>query len=121
MHELALSQSILDLVLECAAAERLRTVTRVVVEVGAAAGVDSEASRFCFDAVAEATAARGAELVILGVSLRARCGTCRHEFELSSTCTCRRLRQRGDDVPLLADHFPGDRHWRPRWGKVTSP
>jgi hydrogenase nickel incorporation protein HypA/HybF len=59
MHELALSQSIVDLVLERAAAERLRTVTRVV-EVGAAAGVDPEALRFCFDAVAEATAARGA-------------------------------------------------------------
>ena len=37
MHELALSQSIVELVLERAAAERLRTVTRVVVEVGAAA------------------------------------------------------------------------------------
>jgi hypothetical protein len=34
MHELALSQSIVELVLERAAAERLRTVTRVVVEVG---------------------------------------------------------------------------------------
>jgi hydrogenase nickel incorporation protein HypA/HybF len=74
MHELALSQSIVDLVLERAAAERLRTVTRVV-EVGAAAGVDPEALRFCFDAVAEATAARGAELVIIGVSLRTRCRT----------------------------------------------
>jgi hydrogenase nickel incorporation protein HypA/HybF len=92
MHELALSQSIVDLVLERAAAERLRTVTRVVVEVGAAAGVDPEALRFCFDAVAEATAVRGAELVIIGVSLRARCRTCRHEFEpagrLAACPTC---------------------------------
>ena len=57
MHELALSQSIVELVLERAAAERLRTVTRVVVEVGAAAGVDPEALRFCFEAVTEETAA----------------------------------------------------------------
>ena len=64
-------KNIVDVVLERAATERLRTVTRVVVEVGAAAGVDPEALRFCFDAVAEATAARAAELVIIGVSLRA--------------------------------------------------
>ena len=81
MHELALSQSILDLVLERARAERLGTVTRVAVEVGAAAGVDPEALRFCFDVVAEETIARGAEFVIAGVPLRARCRSCRHEFE----------------------------------------
>jgi hydrogenase nickel incorporation protein HypA/HybF len=63
MHDLALSQSIVDLVLERAAAERLRTETRVVVEVGAAAGVDPESLRFCFEAVTEETAARGAERV----------------------------------------------------------
>ena len=81
MHELALSQSIVDLVLERAGAERLRTVTRVAVEVGAAAGVDPEALRFCFDLVVEETIARGAELVIAAMPLRARCRTCRHEFE----------------------------------------
>ena len=81
MHELALSQSIVELVLERAAAERLRTVTRVVVEVGAAAGVDPEAFRFCFEAVTEETAATGAELAIMKVPRRVRCRTCRHEFE----------------------------------------
>jgi hydrogenase nickel incorporation protein HypA/HybF len=85
MHELALSLSIVDLVVERAAAERLRTVSRVVVEVGAAAGVDPEALRFCFEAVTEETAARGAELVIVEVPRRVRCGTCRHEFEPVAT------------------------------------
>ncbi len=42
MYELALSQSIVDLVVGCARAEGLRTVTRVVVEIGVAAGVDPE-------------------------------------------------------------------------------
>ena len=77
MHELALSQSIVELVLERAAAERLRTVTRVVVEVGAAAGVDPEALRFCFEAVTEETAASGAKLVLMKVPRRVRCRTCR--------------------------------------------
>ena len=81
MHELALSQSIADLVLERARVERVSTVTRVVVAVGAAAGVDAEALRFCWDVVAQETAARGAELVITEVPLQARCRSCRHEFE----------------------------------------
>jgi hydrogenase nickel incorporation protein HypA/HybF len=81
MHELALSQSIVALVLERARSERLRTVTRVAVEVGAAAGVDPEALRFCFDVVVEDTMVRGAELVIERTQLRARCRSCCAEFE----------------------------------------
>jgi hydrogenase nickel incorporation protein HypA/HybF len=84
MHELALSQSILALVLERARAERVRTVTRVAVEVGAAAGVDPEALRFCFDIVVEETVAHGAELVIQPAPLRVRCRSCCTEFEPSS-------------------------------------
>jgi hydrogenase nickel incorporation protein HypA/HybF len=87
VHELALSQSIVALVLERARAERLRTVTRVAVEVGAAAGVDPEALRFCFDVVVEETIARGAELVIERVRLRARCRACRAEFEPTTRFT----------------------------------
>ena len=81
MHELALSQSIVDLVLGCARAEGMRTVTRVDVEIGAAAGVDPGALQFCFDVVVEETAAQGAELVIAAVPLRTRCRSCLHEFE----------------------------------------
>jgi hypothetical protein len=46
MHELALSQSIVDLVVDRASKEGLREVTRVVVEVGVAAGVEPDALRF---------------------------------------------------------------------------
>jgi len=56
MHELALSQSIVDLVVECARKEGVHAVTRVVVEVGVAAGVEPDALRFCFDVVAADTA-----------------------------------------------------------------
>ena len=96
MHELALSQSILALVLERARAERFRTVTRIAVEVGAAAGVDPGALRFCFDVVVEDTMARGAELVVEPGPLRARCRSCCAEFEPIS-----RL------APCPACHRPG--------------
>ncbi len=76
MYELALSQSIVDLVVGCARAEGRRTVTRVVVEIGVAAGVDPEGLRFCFDVVADDTVAHGAELAIARVAPRARCRCC---------------------------------------------
>ena len=81
MHELALSQGIIDLVTEYARREGMQTVTRVVVEVGAAAAVEAEALQFCFDMVAEHSAARGAILVIERTPLRARCADCAGEYE----------------------------------------
>ena len=89
MHELALSQSIVDLVVECARKEGVHAITRVVVEVGVAAGVEPHALRFCFDVVAADTMARGAELAIETITLQARCRNCACEFEparLVSSC-----------------------------------
>jgi hydrogenase nickel incorporation protein HypA/HybF len=82
MHELALSQSIVNLVCECARREDFRSVTRVVVEVGAAAAVEPEALAFCFDVVAADTMAREAELVIERVALEGACRACGAEFEM---------------------------------------
>jgi hydrogenase nickel incorporation protein HypA/HybF len=89
MHELALSQSIIDLVVECARQEGVHAVSRVVVEVGSAAGVEPDALRFCFDIVAADTLAQGAELAIETITLQARCRNCACEFEpvrLVSSC-----------------------------------
>ena len=81
MHELALSQSIVDAVLERARIEGMHSVTRVVLELGTAAGVEREALCCCFDAVTRATPAQGAELAIEFVPLRGRCRECGMEFE----------------------------------------
>jgi len=80
MHELALSQSIVDLVADHAAREGLRKVTRIVLEIGAAAAVEAEALHFCFDLVARESVAEGAELAIEAVALRARCRACGRLF-----------------------------------------
>jgi hydrogenase nickel incorporation protein HypA/HybF len=80
MHELALSQSIVDLVVEYARREGISAVTRVTVEVGAAAGIDPDALQFCFECVAADTMAQGAELAIEPVALWARCRDCAGEF-----------------------------------------
>ena len=80
MHELALSQSIVEAVLQRARQEGIHSVTRVVLALGTGAGVEREALSFCFDAVTRATAAEGAELAIETVPLRGRCRACGLEF-----------------------------------------
>jgi hydrogenase nickel incorporation protein HypA/HybF len=89
MHELALSQSIVDLVVEHARREGLHSVVRVTVEVGVAAGIEPDALRFCFDIVSSGTLAHGAELGIEKIGLQVRCSNCECEFEpprLVSAC-----------------------------------
>jgi hydrogenase nickel incorporation protein HypA/HybF len=76
MHELALSESITDLVVECARRERLARVSRVVIEIGVAASVDPQALLFCFPITAADTVAADAELVISRTALKARCNAC---------------------------------------------
>lgn len=84
MHELALTQGIVDLATRVGWREGLHRVTRVVVEVGVAAAVVPDAMMFCFDIVAAHTIAHGAKLVIERVGLRAACRACGAEFEPAS-------------------------------------
>jgi hydrogenase nickel incorporation protein HypA/HybF len=89
MHELALAQSITDLVVDCARRERIARISRVVVEIGIAASVEPDALLFCFPIVADETAAAGAELVINRIPLRVQCEICQTEYapdNLGSPC-----------------------------------
>jgi hydrogenase nickel incorporation protein HypA/HybF len=92
MHELALTESIIDLVVDCAGREHIARVSRVVVEIGVAASVEPQALLFCFPIAAAETVAAGADLVINRVALRARCEACQGEYApdtLISPCpTC---------------------------------
>jgi hydrogenase nickel incorporation protein HypA/HybF len=76
MHELALSESIVDLVVNCARQERIARISRVVVEIGVAAAVEPQALEFCFSITAADTAAASAELVINRIGLQASCDDC---------------------------------------------
>jgi hydrogenase nickel incorporation protein HypA/HybF len=70
MHELSITQDIIDIVGEAARSER---VVRVVLEVGKLAGVVPEAIGFCFDVASRGTPVEGAALSIVlveGADLR---------------------------------------------------
>ena len=62
MHELGLTQEILEIVTQRA---QERKVTRVVLEIGKLSCVLPDAIRFCFDLCAQGTIAEGAQLEIV--------------------------------------------------------
>jgi hydrogenase nickel incorporation protein HypA/HybF len=93
VHELALSESIVELVADCARREGMRRVTGVRIEVGAGAAVDAAALAFCFPIAAEGSVVEGAALSISHVPLRAiceACGECWQPGDIASLCpACR--------------------------------
>jgi hydrogenase nickel incorporation protein HypA/HybF len=64
MHEMALTQSIVEIAVETARREGAARVRRVFAEIGALSHVEPEALMFCFGAVSSGTIAEGATLEI---------------------------------------------------------
>jgi hydrogenase nickel incorporation protein HypA/HybF len=92
MHELGLMESTLSLVQEHARRNNATRVHRIVLRVGALAGVDPEALRFAFSAVAPGTIAADAALEIDAVPAIAHCAACDSDFSAGPDfiCTCPR-------------------------------
>ncbi|NJL45732.1 MAG: hydrogenase maturation nickel metallochaperone HypA [Leptolyngbyaceae cyanobacterium SM2_3_12] len=79
MHELALTQTILETVLNQAQGA---TVQRVILEIGQLSAVQAEAIRFCFEACVPGTPLAATRLEIIEVPGRGRCRHCGHEMAL---------------------------------------
>ncbi|MBR7827047.1 hydrogenase maturation nickel metallochaperone HypA [Actinospica sp. MGRD01-02] len=88
MHELAITQSIVDAITDRVGDER---VSVVHLEIGALAGIVPDSVCFCFDLVSEGTGLAGAELEISRPQGRSRCRECGSEFEHEdpiAACRC---------------------------------
>lgn len=81
MHELAVTQAILQVVLEHAAQAGASRIERIILRVGDLSGVVGESVQFYFDFVSRGTAAEGAQLVFEHVPARLRCRACGYEYE----------------------------------------
>ena len=79
MHELSITQSIVEICAEKAAARR---VTLVVLEIGELSGVVPEAVEFAFEACTQGTPLEGARLDIVRIPAVGRCRGCGVEFPL---------------------------------------
>ena len=91
MHEVGLMRDAIDLAV--AEAERVGAgrVHRVVLRVGALAGVEQEALDFAFDVAAEGTIAAGARLEVVHSPAVCFCPDCGRDFEpegVAFRCPC---------------------------------
>ncbi|MEV4235300.1 MULTISPECIES: hydrogenase maturation nickel metallochaperone HypA [unclassified Nocardia] len=88
MHEMAITQYLVDAVCEHAQG---RPVHHVTVEVGALCAVVPESMQFCFELATEGTIAQGARLDLRIVDGAAHCRSCGAEFllpDLIVLCRC---------------------------------
>lgn len=82
MHEMALAQSVLEIVRDAADSQGARSVHSVRLEIGALASVEPDALRFCFDAVVKGSLAEGARLNIDTTPGQAICLGCAEAVEI---------------------------------------
>jgi hydrogenase nickel incorporation protein HypA/HybF len=76
MHEMALAESMLELVEQTARGHHAARVKTVWLEIGALSHVAPDALRFCFDAVTRGSIADGAQLDIITTPGVAWCMPC---------------------------------------------
>lgn len=81
MHELAIAQSLLDIVRDHVPDGQASLVRRVTVRVGPLAGVVPDSLAFCFEAIIRETPFEPACLEVETVPIRAECRGCSHRFE----------------------------------------
>lgn len=81
MHELAITQSIIEICEQHAAGKR---VLAVVLEIGELSGVVPESVEFCFEACGKETSLCGARLVIDRPPGRGRCRGCGAAFPIAA-------------------------------------
>jgi hydrogenase nickel incorporation protein HypA/HybF len=77
VHEMALTESIVEIAVEAAKKQGAARVARVFVEIGELSCVEPEALQFCFAAVAAGTLAEGASLEIKHIAGAGWCAHCR--------------------------------------------
>jgi hydrogenase nickel incorporation protein HypA/HybF len=95
MHEMALAQSIVDLVEEHARQDGFRNVRAVHLAIGRLSNVEPRSLEFGFEVVARGTVAEGARLAIERPPGRAFCTACTETVDVEG---------HGEGCPLCGGH-----------------
>ncbi|WP_020677345.1 hydrogenase maturation nickel metallochaperone HypA [Geopsychrobacter electrodiphilus] len=88
MHELGITQSIVEIALRTATGQAATIIHSVTLEVGALAGVVPDALLFCYEACSKETLLEGSRLIIEEIPARARCRDCATDYPLVDLLTC---------------------------------
>lgn len=82
MHEMSVTESMLEVVLKHAARNRADKVTKINLVLGDFSTVMPESVQFYFDIISKDTVAQGAELSFQRTRLIAECRECGRQFEV---------------------------------------
>jgi len=86
MHEMAIAQGILDIVLKTAAENEVGKVTGIKLLIGQMTQVEPECLTFGFSALSMGSIAEGAHVEIRIVPLVGQCNSCNQKFSVQSYC-----------------------------------
>ena len=101
MHEMAITQSMFDLVLQHAEKAGAERVEKISLVIGEMTGVVGECVRFYLDFLSKGTIVEGATLSVQTVPPRTRCKDCGETFELRELdWTCPRCH--GSSLDIIA-------------------
>jgi len=84
MHELAVTESIIEIVSRHAAEAGARKVSAINLVIGDLSSIVDDSVQFYFDYLSEGTPSQGARLVFSRVRVLLECGACGHQWEPSS-------------------------------------
>lgn len=82
MHETAIVQSAVELILAKAAEHHLKKINRIKAKVGELSGALPEAMLFAFQSVSQGTIAEGSDFIIDRVEATASCNSCSITFPI---------------------------------------
>jgi hydrogenase nickel incorporation protein HypA/HybF len=99
VHELTITQNILDIALEHAQEAGATQIGRINLVIGEMTGVAEDCVRFYMDVLSRGTAAEEAELNVRRVPITARCQDCAEHFEVREfVWACPRCQSARSDI-----------------------
>lgn len=101
MHELSVTQQVLDIAVNKAVEAGATAVKRINLVVGEMSSVVDDSVQFYFDFLAKDSIAKGAQLCFQRIPTRVRCRGCGHEYApMGDTWACPQCRE--CDVEVIA-------------------
>ena len=84
MHELGVTQSIVEIAEKTAREQNAERVLSVTVEIGELSGVIADAVEFCFEACIQETFLQGSRLIINQIPGLGKCNDCKTEVKIDN-------------------------------------
>jgi hydrogenase nickel incorporation protein HypA/HybF len=97
-HEGGIAQDILKKILSEAKRRGLSKVKLAKVIVGEANLAQPDNIKFSFESISQGTIAQGAKLDIRLTKLKARCSSCKSEYDLSASLSCPHCKGKEIDI-----------------------